>query len=114
MTNPSAAEQAVQAQLDAYNRHDAPEFAATYAEDAQIYVFPDRPWIVGREKIQETYGELFTSTPAIHAEVVQRIVQGGRVIDHERVSGLPNGGSAVAVAIYEVKDGLITRVWLMQ
>ena len=114
MTNRSVAEQAVQAQLEAYNRHDAPAFAATYAEDARIYFFPDREWIAGKEKIHETYGKLFTSTPAVHAEVTQRIVQGERVIDQEHVSGLPNGGTAVAVAIYEVKDGLITRVWLMQ
>src|SRR5688572_25027160 len=102
MTNPSAAERAVQAQLDAYNRHDAPAFAATYAEDARIDRFPDRPWIAGREKIRETYGALFASMPNVHAEVVQRIVQGDRVIDHERLSGLPNGASTIAVAIYEV------------
>jgi uncharacterized protein (TIGR02246 family) len=114
MTNRSIAEQAVRAQLEAYNRHDAPAFAATYAEDARIYVFPDQEWIAGREKIRETYGRMFTSTPAVHAEVTQRIVQGERVIDHEHLSGLPNGATATAVAIYEVKNGLIKRVWLMQ
>jgi uncharacterized protein (TIGR02246 family) len=108
------AEQAVQAQLDAYNAHDAEAFAATYAEDARIYVFPDREWIAGREKILEVYRQLFASTPAIHAEIAQRIVQGARVIDQEHLTGLPDGTTASAVAIYEVLDGLITRVWLMQ
>lgn len=108
------AEQAVQAQLDAYNAHDVEAFVATYAEDARIYVFPNREWMAGRERIREVYGQLFSSTPEIHAEVAQRIVQGARVVDHEHLSGLPNGATASAVAIYEVRDGLITHVWLMQ
>lgn len=110
----SPAEQVVQAQLDAYNAHDVEAFVATYAEDARIYVFPNREWITGREKIIEVYSQLFASAPAIHAHVDQRIVQGARVIDHERLTGLPNDVTASAVAIYEVHDGLITHVWLMQ
>ena len=110
----STAEQAVQAQLEAYNAHDAEAFAATYAEDARIYMFPSREWIAGREMILEVYRQIFASTPAIHAAIAQRIVQGERVIDQEHVSGLPNGATVSAVAIYEVHDGLITHVWLMQ
>lgn len=110
----SPAEQAVQAQLDAYNAHDAEAFTATYVEDARIYVFPNREWIAGREKILEVYGQLFASAPEIHAHIDHRIVQGNRVIDQERLTGLPNAATTTAVAIYEVRDGLITHVWLMQ
>lgn len=49
----------------------------------------------------------------IHAELVQRLVQGRFVIDEEITTGLPGKGPQKGIAIYEVKDGLISRVWFM-
>jgi hypothetical protein len=48
--------------------------------------------------------------PDLHAEVVQRIVSGNTVVDHERVTGL-EAGVVEAVAVYRVEEGLITTVW---
>jgi uncharacterized protein (TIGR02246 family) len=112
----SAAEQAattvVERQLAAYNARDAAAFAATYAPDVRIYTFPDQLWLSGRDQVRQRYAQLFAAAPALHATIERRIVHGALVVDHENVIGLPDGATARAVAIYEVKDGAISRVWL--
>jgi len=35
------------------------------------------------------------------------------VIDHEEVTGMPDGRTVRAVAIYEVRDGKIRNVWFI-
>ena len=111
---PSAAERVVQAQLDAYNRHDLDAFAATYAPEVRGYTYPDRPLFTGLTELRSTYGRFFASAPAVRARVLRRIVQGSYVIDHEEVTGMPDGQTLRAVAIYEVRDGRITSVRLIQ
>lgn len=114
MTDTSNAEQVVQAQLDAYNRRDIDAFMATYAPDLKLYAHPDRLTASGQEQVREQYARLFANTPGLHAEVANRIVQGSFVIDQEVVTGLPGGGEIRAVAIYEVRDGLIQNVWFVR
>jgi hypothetical protein len=38
-------------------------------------------------------------------------VPGAFVVDHERVTGIPDGKSIEAIGIYEVRNGKIERVW---
>ena len=112
--SPTAAEQVVQAQLDAYNRRDIEAFVATYAPDVKIYDHPDQLQMEGANRLRESYSRLFGSIPELKATVANRIVQGSFVIDHETVSGLPGGRQITAVAVYEVQDGLIQRVWFIR
>jgi hypothetical protein len=102
----------VQRQLEAYNARDLERFAATYAESITIYRLPAlEPAIVGQAKLREVYTARFSS-PDLHAEIVNRIVLGNKVIDHERVRGIKET-PIEAVAAYEVEDGLIARVWFL-
>lgn len=103
----------VQRQLNAYNAHDIDAFIATYHPDARLYEYPDRQRAQGHEVMRGIYGPRFADRPALHARVPRRIAMGDYVIDEEVVTGLPNGATATATAIYEVKDGLITRVWFI-
>ena len=48
--------------------------------------------------------------PGLHATIVNRMVLGNKVIDHERVVGIKEV-PIEAVAVYEVADGLIRAVW---
>lgn len=106
-------EQLVQRQLEAYNAHDLDAFCATYAEDVQIIRLPDtQPALVGRAQLRTFYAEHRFNRPDLHSEVRQRIAMGNKVIDHEWVTGLDPAPREV-VAIYEVVDGLITRVWFV-
>jgi hypothetical protein len=109
----SEPEQVVQRQLEAYNARDLEAFLAPYAEDVEIYGFPDTPWIAGRDAMRESYRRLFDGAPDLHAEITGRIVQGEYVIDHERVTGIPDRPLLEAVAIYRVHEGRITHVWFI-
>lgn len=101
-----------QEQLDAYNAHDLPRFCAVYSESVTVYRLPGTtPVITGKAEFAKRYAERFQNT-ALHAEVVQRIAFGDKVIDHERVTGL--GDEVVEVAaMYQVVDGLIQTVWFL-
>ena len=47
---------------------------------------------------------------ALRAEVLNRMVVGNKVIDHERVYGMTEQPNDVVV-VYEVKQGLILNAW---
>ncbi|WP_166038855.1 amidohydrolase family protein [Sphingosinicella sp. YJ22] len=108
---PATPEEIVQRQLNAYNARDLEAFIATYHPDVQIYDFPDAPTMQGHAAMRRQYGAMFERAPALHAYVPRRIAVGNYVIDEEIVSGLPEGRRIRGAAIYEVRDGLITRVW---
>ena len=100
----------VQEQLEAYNARDLERFAATYSDAIRIYRLPAaEPAIVGKAQLAETYRKRFSS-PSLHADIVNRIVLGNKVIDHERVVGIKEV-PIEAVAVYEVVSGLIETVW---
>jgi hypothetical protein len=100
----------VQLQLDAYNARDLDAFAKTYAESIRIFRMPaTEPAIVGMKQLREVYKARFSS-PGLHADIVNRIVIGNKVIDHERVVGIEKN-PVEAVAVYEVTNGLIQVVW---
>ncbi len=101
----------VQRQLDAYNAHDLDRFLAEYAEDVQVFRPPARePMLVGRQAMREHYGRNRFTLPDLHARLVNRIVSGNFVVDHEDITGLPQGRLS-AVAVCEVVDGRIRTVW---
>ena len=58
------------------------------------------------------YQRLFAKNPDIHCRVVKRIVQGNIVVDQEEVIGYADGQIVRAIAIYEIHDGLIRRLWV--
>ena len=107
-----SAESVVQAQLEAYNARDIDAFLATYADDVKLYQLPEKLLSEGIAPMRERYGELFKDE-RLHATIVNRIVMGNTVVDHERVRlTTPQGpGTVEAVAIYEVSGGKITKVW---
>lgn len=104
----------VQAQLEAYNARDIDALLATYAEDAQLFEHPAKLLATGSVQMRERYAARFKE-PNLHAAIVKRIVMGNIVIDHERVTRtFPEGtGVLEAVAIYEVQNGKIAKVWFI-
>ena len=58
----AGAEQVVDRQLDAFNRHDLEAFLATYAPSAILYDHPDKVRQAGAAEIRKTYGVLFGET----------------------------------------------------
>lgn len=103
----------VQRQLDAYNARDLERFVAEYTDDVIAYRLPStEPVLSGKAAFAEHYRKNRFNTPGLHAELVNRMVFGNKVIDQERVVGLGAQPTEVA-AIYEVTPNGISRVWFV-
>ena len=103
----------VQRQLDAYNARDLERFVREYTEDVVVYRIPDpNPFIVGRAALAAHYRDNRFGLPELHANLVNRMVFGNKVIDHELVFGVPGAPLDVA-AIYEVSNEGISKVWFV-
>ncbi len=100
-----------QQQLDAYNARNIDAFLEPYADDVEIYDFPDKLTAKGKDAMRTRYGTMFANTPLLHCELVNRIAVGNTVIDHERVTFGPNRAPIQAIAIYKVENGKIRRVY---
>ena len=101
----------VQRQLEAYNARDLERFVAEYTEDVQVFRPPQpEPVLSGKKAFAEHYSKNRFTLPSLNAEVVNRIVAGNKVVDHERISGLQEG-IVEAIAVYEVVEGRIRTVW---
>jgi hypothetical protein len=101
----------VQRQLDAYNARDLERFVAEYTEDVRIFRPPAvEPSITGKAALAAHYAANRFNLPKLHAEVVNRMVLGNKVVDHERVTGVGDAPFE-AVAVYEVVGERIRTVW---
>lgn len=100
-----------QRQLNAYNARDIDAFLEPYAEDVEVYNFPDKLQYRGKEDMRKRYSGMFSQAKALHCELVNRIAVGNTVIDHERVTFAPDKEPVQAVAIYKVENGKIKQVY---
>lgn len=98
----------VQKQLDAYNVRDIDAFMATYTKDIKLYNFPNDLRSEGQKAMKKSYKGFFENTPDLNCKILYRIVTGNKVIDHELVTA--NGSTFKAIAVYEVENGLISKV----
>ena len=100
----------VQAQVESYNRGDAAGFAASYSDDVEVFdLGPDsKPTLRGRAALLALYEPMFNRYHP-QATILSRIESGHFVIDKEQTTAA--GHSHVGVAIYQVENGKIRRVW---
>jgi hypothetical protein len=108
MFDPNSPAAVVQRQLDAYNARDVDALLATYAPDARQYEHPATLLATGADEMRARFALRFQE-PDLYARLVQRVVMGKLVMDHEVVTrNFPEGkGWIELVAIYEVVDGRI-------
>ncbi|UOE94861.1 nuclear transport factor 2 family protein [Alkalihalobacillus sp. LMS39] len=115
MNNEKKATELAQEQLDAYNVGDIERFLHVYADDVVVMEFPSQHVMYkGKEGMRERYTQLFNDNPNNHAELLNRVVKGNIVIDHEFVTGRENGIELYAVAMYEIIDDKIKHVWFVK
>lgn len=101
-----------QRQLNAYNFRNIEAFLEPYADDVEVYTYPDQLMYKGKDNMRKGYAEMFKNTPNLHCELKERIVQGNIVIDKERVQF---GDKIVeAVAIYHIENNKIKKVYFNQ
>ena len=104
------AEELADQQLVAYNAHNLEAFLAPYADDEEIYdLGTNKLQVKGKEAMRKRYAFL-TNIGTLHCNLLNRIVQGNVVVDHEEI-WLAGGRRVYAIAIYETGDGKIKKVW---
>ena len=105
-------EELAQGQLEAYNARDIDRFLQFYARDVVVYGVPSGEQMRGREMMRERYRNLFENCPELDCKLLNRMVMGDWVVDHEEVTGhaADPDGVVNAVAIYRCRDGLIGEV----
>ena len=107
-------EAVVQRQLDACNARDLDALVATYADDAQLFEHPSTLLASGSEASRERLA-VRLQEPNLHATLLNRMVMGNRVVDHERVTRtFPEGtGQLEMLMIYEVEGERIAKAWAL-
>lgn len=103
-----------QQQLNAYNNRNLEAFLAPYSDSVQLYDLNSGKLLMnGKENMRKQYGTVFTNIKNLHCQLVNRIVQGNTVIDHERVTGFDNK-PVEAIAIYKIENGKIVKVYFSE
>lgn len=102
----------VQRQLNGYNCRNIEAFLEPYADDVELYTYPSKLIVSGKENMRKVYARMFETTPNLHCELKGRFVQGNIVIDKERVQF----GDKIeeAVAIYHIENNKIKKVYFME
>ncbi len=103
----------VDRQIAAYNAHDLEAFLATYADSIAVQNLGDTVTVEGKAALRRSSEEWFRRAPQVRNEVLNRIVMGPFVVDHERLTGAPDGAPLEVVGIFEVRVSLIRRVWFI-
>lgn len=100
----------VEAQFEAYNAQDLDAHCAAFADDVVVADFNGVVTISGIGAYREKYRQVFADFPQNRAELLNRMVVGAHVIDHERVFRSPEAAPFEVAAIYTVSDARIVRV----
>jgi hypothetical protein len=112
-TTKSGSVDVVQQQVDAYNARNINGFADTYADSAKFYNFPDKYLGEGKEFIRKRYTDPFLHYSQLHCDIMERIVQGTTIIDKENIT-ITDKRHFNAVAIYQVENGKIVKVFFLR
>ncbi|XVJ67839.1 MAG: amidohydrolase family protein [Lacibacter sp.] len=103
----------VDQQLAAYNARDIDAFLIPYSDSVELYEYPGKLMGKGKEEMRKMYRGMFQQVTQLHCELVNRIIQGNVIIDHESVSGFGNK-PVRAIAIYTISKGKIQKVEFIQ
>ena len=102
----------VQRQLNAYNGHNIEAFLEPFAEDVQVFTFPDSLMIQGKEQMRKSY-QFITRLPGLHCEIRNRMIKGNMIIDQEIVTGL-NKDPIEGIVIYLIEENKIRKVYFLE
>ncbi|WP_020400310.1 nuclear transport factor 2 family protein [Kordiimonas gwangyangensis] len=100
----------VQGQFDAYNARDLERFLSFFSDDVRVVRPPSGEAVIeGKEAFGAFYRDQRFNKKGLRAELVNRIVMGNKIFDHELIHGVATEPIEM-VAVFEVEDGLIRTV----
>jgi hypothetical protein len=106
----ASVEEPVKLQLIGYNNRDIDTFAKAYSDTVKVYRQPGQLSYQGKDELRKRYGAMFANTPDLHCELVNRIISGNVVIDHERVQRKKGEPRLEAIAVYRIRNNEIVEV----
>lgn len=110
-------EQVVQKQLDTYNARDIEGFMTVMSRDVQLFEYGQpSPTAQGADAIRRLYAQLFQNSPQLHSNLINRMVIGNKVIDHESIVGRNGNPAAIElIVIYKVNETMkIDRITVIR
>lgn len=103
-----------QGQLEAYNKQDIGGFLSWYADEVEVYNFPNELVYKGKDQMRKVYTTGWARNPKQKAQVTERITLGNTVVDKEYVTGRANGVTAQVIAIYKIENDKIKQVFFVR
>jgi hypothetical protein len=91
----------------ALSDHNFDDFMSTYAENVEIFVYPDKSLGKGKEHLRALFAPMFKRGD-VEIEVTRQLVSDSFVVTESITSFADK--SETTLAIYEVRDGLIQSV----
>lgn len=110
----SDAARLAQLQLDAYNSRDIEAFLKPYSDSIKIYNHPKQLSMSGKDNMRKTFTQMFANTPDLHCTLMNRMVMGNIVMDHESVIFDKNQPATQVIAMYKMAGGKIVEVYFMR
>ncbi len=99
-------------QIKAYNEQNLDEFINCYSDDIQVFMLETNQKLTdGVEQLKETMKSSFEANPNAETLVESRIIQKNLVVDVETVLGHVEDKIIRAIAIYEITDNKISKLW---
>lgn len=108
-------EAVVKRQFETYNRQDIDAYLDCFSADIEMFVFGQaKPFLSGHAAVRAFYLTKRFNIPGLRAELLSEIALGDTVIYLERLIGLTPGQDATAIAIHQVEEGRIRRMWFIR
>jgi hypothetical protein len=102
----------VDKQLEAFDEKDLEAFLECYSDDIKAYMLESNELMSdGKDQLKKSMEESFKSKPNAKTIVAERITQNNLVIDLEEIIDYIEGKIVKSVAIYEIKDEKISKIW---
>lgn len=102
----------VDKQLDSFDNKDLEAFLECYSDDIQAFMLESNQLLTeGKDQLRKTMEESFKTKPKSKTTVIERITQNNLIIDLEEVTGYVEGKIVKSIAIYEIDDNLIKKIW---
>ncbi|MHA2363206.1 MAG: nuclear transport factor 2 family protein [Candidatus Hodarchaeales archaeon] len=102
----------VDKQLRFYNERNLEAFVECYSDDIEVFMLESNDIITkGKEQLRKSMKDSFESKPDAKTLVISRSYQNNLIIDLEKITGYVEGKVITVVAIYQVLDNKITKLW---
>ncbi len=100
----------------AFNKHDVSAMSSLVATNAQWFNVDGAKLAIetnGKAELEKWLKDYFQSCPSCHSEFEALMVAGSYVTVHEKAMWESKSGPKAqkSLGVYEVRDGLIQRVW---